>query len=75
MIPGQRPAEKKIARVMRAIEQGSRTTRDVEAATGLPFRICAAHLSLLRANGLLTAARVISFGKPGRRSNLWEIAP
>ena len=65
----RRMAEKQIVRVLEAVMHGSRTTDEISALTGLPFKHCSAYLSELSACGIIEHRKAPRLGKPrpGRR--------
>ena len=61
-------SEKDIVRVLAAVRIGARTSRDVEAMTGIPMRSASAWLSVLAKDGLVRRVRTdaIQYGPRGR---------
>lgn len=60
-------------RVLDAIQQGARTTKEIEAATGLPLRHCSAWTYIFEKRGIIEKTGQVRYPGRGRRANLWRI--
>ena len=61
------------ARILAALEEAPATTREVAEITGVPFRVCATHLSAMKKTGLLGKRLVVSEVVVRKRLSLWAI--
>ncbi len=64
--------ETQIARVLAAYREGSRTTPEVHAITGLPIKHCSTHTRALVAKGKLSDLGERDMGNPGRKCHWYE---